>query len=421
MARLPDPRLAADQLLAQLNQRKTITEQAVYDAFPDAEDDDEWKASLLQALGKHGVEVVDTEEPEPEALAELDREVEREAAELDLSMLEAADDPVRVYLREIGRVPLLTAEEELFLADLVRRGQDATHRLNEPGLTPDERTALKRQEAQGEQAKTHMANANLRLVVSVAKKFAGRGISLQDLVQEGNLGLLRAVEKFDATRGFKFSTYATWWIRQAISRAIADHGRTIRVPVHMVDAINRYLRISRRLVLELGREPTEGEIALEMGLLPENERLAIEEALATGEPLPPDLERKLRRAAGRVRQIVSIAQDPTSLDMPISGLDGDSTNNLGDFIEDELLPKPSDAALQEMLREQMQDALDALDKREREVLELRYGLADGHARTLEEVGQLFGVTRERIRQIETKALRKLRHPVRSRKLRDYLG
>jgi RNA polymerase primary sigma factor len=421
MIRLPDPQIAVDQLRAQLNQRRTITEQAIYDAFPDAEYDGEWMASLRRALSKHGIEVVEEEEPEPEALAELDREVEREAADLDLSLLEAADDPVRAYLREIGRVPLLTAEEELLLATQIHLGEDAAHHLEEPGLMPEQRAELERQKEQGLAARERLTKANLRLVVSVAKKYAGRGISLLDLVQEGNMGLLRAVEKFDPARGFKFSTYATWWIRQAVSRAIADHGRTIRVPVHMVDAINRYLKVSRRLVPELGREPTEEEVAVHMGLLPEVDRLAIEEAWATGERLSPELERKLHRAAGRVRQIKRISQDPMSLETPVAGLDGDSTNNLGDFIEDEALPKPSDAALQEMLREQMQDALDGLDQREREVLELRFGLADGQARTLEEVGQMFGVTRERIRQIETKALRKLRHPLRSRKLRDYLA
>jgi RNA polymerase primary sigma factor len=304
-----------------------------------------------------GIEVTDGDKDFE--VVEDDEELVATAEAIDSVSL---DDPVRMYLKEIGRVALLRAEQEVAYAKLIEQGD--------------------------EDAKNALTEANLRLVVSIAKKYIGRGMSFLDLIQEGNMGLIRAVEKFDYHKGFKFSTYATWWIRQAITRAIADQARTIRIPVHMVETINKLVRVSRRLLQELGREPADEEIAEEMGITPE-----------------------------KVREITKVSQDPVSLETPI-GEEEDS--HLGDFVEDKEATAPADAASLTMLRTEVEDILDTLTPRERRVLQLRFGLIDGHQRTLEEVGKRFGVTRERIRQIEAKALRKLRHPSRSKKLKDYL-
>ena len=370
-------------------------------------------------------EDLDTALPTIERDEDFEREVEEEINRpVEEILQEFADptitsDPVRMYLREIGRTSLLTGEEEIMLAFQIRQGTEAEQRLaNEPDLDLDTRDELVLAVKRGIAAQQRLTNANLRLVVSVAKRYIGRGMNFSDLIQEGNIGLLRAVQKFDHELGFKFSTYATWWIRQAISRAIADQARTIRIPVHMVESINRQVRTQRRLAQELGRDPSPEEIALEMDLLAPEDRQAIEATLRSKRTLDPELQRRWQRAAQKVQRISRVSQEPMSLDMPV----GQEENSyLGDFIEDDNLPGPADAASHQLLREQMQDILDQLSPREREVLEMRFGLGDGTSHTLEEVGQYFGVTRERIRQIEAKALRKLRHPIRSRKLRDYLG
>ena len=327
------------------------------DMSPDEMDD------MYQRFSDEGVEIVDDVAAAGDA-ADDDGPDKEEEVEIDLSVPEgiSLDDPVRMYLKEIGHVPLLTAEEEVALAQRMEAGdEEARHRLEE---------------------------ANLRIVVSIAKRYVGRGMLFLDLIQEGNLGLLKAVEKFDYSKGYKFSTYATWWIRQAITRAIADQARTIRIPVHMVETINKLVRISRQLLQELGRDPRPEEIAKEMGI-----------------------------SVARVHEIMKIAQEPVSLETPI-GEEEDS--HLGDFIEDEAAPAPAEAASFMLLREQLEEVLETLTDREKNVLRLRFGLEDGRSRTLEEVGQSFGVTRERIRQIEAKALRKLRHPSRSKVLRDFL-
>ncbi len=356
------------ELLASAKKKKNVLEQQeIMEFFSDMEFDADKMDKVLEFLENNGVDVLlpvieDVVEEDDIVLDETEEEIDLEKIDLSVPEGIGIEDPVRMYLKEIGKVPLLTAEEEIELA--------------------------KRMEEGDQDAKKRLAEANLRLVVSIAKRYVGRGMLFLDLIQEGNLGLIKAVEKFDATKGFKFSTYATWWIRQAITRAIADQARTIRIPVHMVETINKLIRVQRQLLQELGREPSPEEIAEAMELPVE-----------------------------RVREIQKISQEPVSLETPI-GEEEDS--HLGDFIQDDNVPVPADEAAFTLLKEQLSEVLGTLTEREQKVLRLRFGLDDGRARTLEEVGREFNVTRERIRQIEAKALRKLRHPSRSRKLKDYL-
>ncbi len=397
---------------------------------PKLETDGEETVEVRVAVGPDGLPLVlpegaeDGKVPTIERDIRLEQEVEREARKpLDEVLDDWGDptvtsDPVRMYLHEIGRTALLSGEEEITLANAIADGKKAAEALKADDLDPETRDELLIRRQRGRNAEQRLAQANLRLVVSVAKRYVGRGMSFLDLIQEGNIGLLRAVDKFDPTLGYKFSTYATWWIRQAISRAIADQARTIRIPVHMVESINRQIRVQRRLMQELGRDPTPEEIALEMEYLSPEDRDLIEAAQVTGQPLEASLNRRLQIAAAKVRRVMRISQEPMSLETPVGT---EENSSLADFIEDESLPGPADQASRHLLKEQMEEILKGLSERERRVLEMRFGLKDGTARTLEEVGQEFGVTRERIRQIEAKALRKLRHPIRSRKLRDYLG
>lgn len=360
------------------------------------------ETSVRERLAKEGIRLEDVVELDAEIEAEA-REAERRSRYARISPARVADaarvggsaDPVRMYLKEIGRVPLLTASEEVELAQRIEAGREAEERLADLAaagtmgeISVAERKQLERRARDGQLAKSELTEANLRLVVSIAKRYVGRGMLLLDLIQEGNLGLMRAVEKFDHAKGFKFSTYATWWIRQAITRAIADQARTIRIPVHMVESINKVHRVQRQMIQELEREPTIEELAEKVDMTP-----------------------------ARVREIQRISQDPLSLDSPV-GEEDDSY--LGDFIEDHQADSPADVAARRMLGKAVVEALDELNEREKRVVMLRFGLEDGQPRTLEEVGREFGVTRERIRQIESKTLAKLRHPHRSEKLRDYL-
>ncbi len=378
-------------------------------------------------------EQANTPLPSAERDLKLEEEIEQETRVPVEKIIEDVQevgqvlDPMRMYLREIGRHDLLTAEQQTALAKRIQIGLQAEERLqqtigdgDEPTaeLSPDEIEELKGEIADGKLAQNKLAQSNLRLVVSVAKRYIGRGLNFQDLIQEGNVGLLRAVEKFDHTLGFKFSTYATWWIRQAISRAIAYQARTIRIPVHMVETINRQMRTERDLQQELkGGEPSSEEIALEMGYLEPDVEAEVRQALKEERPVTGDLKIVLDQAVSKVQRIQRLNREPISLDMPVGA---EENSFLGDFIEDESIPTPVDSASRRLLQEQMSEILNDLPERERRVLSMRFGLEDGTSQTLEDVGKEFNITRERVRQIEARALRKLRHPLQSRKLRDYL-
>ncbi len=408
MAQEQEQRLKFQQKLIDIlelgKKKKNMLEyEEIADFFKDLNLDPEKFEMVIDYLEQNGIDVLKiSNDDDVDDDIILDDEDEVEVEKIDLSVPEgvSVEDPVRMYLKEIGKVPLLSADEEIELAQNMEDGAVATEKINVlkgrlDGASEEEKAEIKaeiktlqRDVDKGADAKKRLAEANLRLVVSIAKRYVGRGMLFLDLIQEGNLGLIKAVEKFDYKKGYKFSTYATWWIRQAITRAIADQARTIRIPVHMVETINKLIRVSRQLLQELGREPSPEEIAKEMNMPVE-----------------------------RVREILKISQEPVSLETPI-GEEEDS--HLGDFIKDDNVPVPADAAAFTLLKEQLEEVLGTLTEREQKVLTLRFGLEDGRARTLEEVGKEFNVTRERIRQIEAKALRKLRHPSRSRKLKDYL-
>lgn len=408
MAQEQEQKLKFQQKLIEIlelgKKKKNMLEyQEIADFFKDLNLDPEKFEMVIDYLEQNGIDVLKiSNDDDVDDDIILDDEDEVEVEKIDLSVPEgvSVEDPVRMYLKEIGKVPLLSADEEIELAQNMEDGAVAIEKINvlkgrldgaseeEKAEIKEEIKTLQRDVDKGADAKKRLAEANLRLVVSIAKRYVGRGMLFLDLIQEGNLGLIKAVEKFDYKKGYKFSTYATWWIRQAITRAIADQARTIRIPVHMVETINKLIRVSRQLLQELGREPSPEEIAKEMNMPVE-----------------------------RVREILKISQEPVSLETPI-GEEEDS--HLGDFVKDDNVPVPADAAAFTLLKEQLEEVLGTLTEREQKVLTLRFGLEDGRARTLEEVGKEFNVTRERIRQIEAKALRKLRHPSRSRKLKDYL-
>ena len=408
MAQEQEQRLKFQQKLIEIlelgKKKKNMLEyEEIADFFKDLNLDPEKFEMVIDYLEQNGIDVLKiSNDDDVDDDIILDDEDEVEVEKIDLSVPEgvSVEDPVRMYLKEIGKVPLLSADEEIELAQNMEDGAVATEKINVlkgrlDGASEEEKAEIKaeiktlqRDVDKGADAKKRLAEANLRLVVSIAKRYVGRGMLFLDLIQEGNLGLIKAVEKFDYKKGYKFSTYATWWIRQAITRAIADQARTIRIPVHMVETINKLIRVSRQLLQELGREPSPEEIAKEMNMPVE-----------------------------RVREILKISQEPVSLETPIGE---EEYSHLGDFINDDNVPVPADAAAFTLLKEQLEEVLGTLTEREQKVLTLRFGLEDGRARTLEEVGKEFNVTRERIRQIEAKALRKLRHPSRSRKLKDYL-
>jgi RNA polymerase primary sigma factor len=380
-------RTTLDQLLALGRSRGYVTFEEILEFFPEAENDLDRLDEIFAALLEAGVEVTDA--PEEEGPISAEEEVDEEGLwEEELEAELDSDDLLSLYLKEVGRIPLLTPEEEVELARRIERGRAAERRLAQGGLSPEERRRLEEIVADGRAAQEHLILANTRLVISVAKKYAGRGLPLSDLIQEGNIGLIRAVKKFDWRRGHKFSTYATWWIRQAVTRAIADQSRTIRVPVHMGDQINKLMRLQQQLAQELGREPTPEELAEAMGI-----------------------------PRARAEQLLQMARQPLSLETPT---DDEEESVLGDFIEDRGTASPAEAVSQQMLRKILHEALATLSPREARILQLRYGLADGRSYTLEEVGRKLGVTRERVRQIEAQALARLRHPTYARKLREFL-
>ena len=384
---MAEKKMGLKELLEKGKHTGKVTTKELYDAMEESNFDVEKVDQLYALLERENVEVMEEADDEGFTLTESNADQFESALSAEGV---AIDDPVKVYLKEIGRVPLLTTEEEVNLALTIKAGSEAKEKYDaDPdALSEEEKAACLKAIKKGVAARKRLSEANLRLVVSIAKRYVGRGMQFLDLIQEGNLGLIKAVEKFDHTKGFKFSTYATWWIRQAITRAIADQARTIRIPVHMVETINKVKKVSSQLLHEQGKEPTAEEIA-----------------------------ERLEMSVDKVREIMRVAQEPVSLETPI-GEEEDS--HLGDFIPDDEAPVPAEVASHTLLREQLSEVLDTLTEREEKVLRLRFGLVDGRPRTLEEVGKEFNVTRERIRQIEAKALRKLRHPSRSKKLKDFL-